>query len=1785
MNLRHTFIVSLLPLLLLLSSSVTFSTSRTLKYRSPPISKSGKLVGKVEVYDDEEPIDIIYDFCIINNLEARIKQGILNHACSEVECKRQKALLFSYDIKDENNQVVGTLTILDGDLPVNEINRFSRKLNLPYLSAKQLYNMACASERIQLAKLCKPNIDKLEVYVMDIPVDGVSQGEVVILEGQEPADVVYQFCRDRNLNSNIRQTIIKDACNREYITCTRENIVMFESGPIVVDGRVVGSITLTETTGEPIDYIHNFCIKNQLNVNIRNKIFEAACNSEKSSPIINCSRSVPAIYRNHIEVDGVSLGEFLVLEGEEPVDAVFKFYKLKHRLGPSVRRNLLNDICSKVKCTRNRAILYQSGPINVDGRLLKSFDVYENEQPADVAYIYSRHISPTLSRNIEDQLIKTACETIDINCTRTRALLVSKTVRIPGNCPTEEQIKRDLNSTYNEGISHEPCQPCIKPYNKDILILDGEEPVDQVNRFVVKYNLTNSSSKQHMWRNAILREVCNNHGLNSNSIFKIVCTRTRPLVYQTTVQHGESNQQTSELTILEDEIPSQIIYSFASKHGLPFTTIEILMKNICSPPLGKGPLTNCGNSSSRYQNIVFQQPIQIDNRTIETPLTLRDDTREPADVVDEYCLKHKIKSDMRDNIIKKVCSSGQVVCSRLKPVIYRWPFINFTTGEVYGEVEILQGDEVVDKVHLYLLKLNHPLINRTKMEKYVVQSACKTIEKRYGEKCKRYTALYYENQVSLDNRTPDEPMRIWGNDIEPVDQIYQYCRKYQLNRDIQTAILNDACRPHLYPGIRCTRAEALVYTKTLSVKITKNCSVLFNATTNKTEITPITDSAEKDQYEVFKSGKGNWDENERWRRKNVSEITTMEPRTIEVYQTMQVADVMEVFRRNYNDTINYTVRNQLIIDACHDSRIVQSWDTQCTRYIPRLIEQPLHLPASMGSQFVGVLSIFEPGIHNWTDYGVDQVENVNEIADQILAFSRKSGLPNNIRRNLIHNMCDERIELRIQATNKSMCNRRYSLLMNSSITLDGDHDGIKSGTLLGPIEIWGHLEPADQIDRWTYSHGYSYEVRDALVSGVCKNPLIQPDCTRTIVSHWSVNVAGQLVEFLEGQEATDLLYQAFRQSGQMQWQRYRVLDIACSQPRMICERKGRALLGSNNIRVNESDNGLQKLVLWELGSNQIQMIDMVYQFGIDNNMSYRQRWQLARSLCGKYGGHCSRSVAIVGWIPVNRDENITCPKSIYDRPYDNNDLLKLLFKHQKELAKKFRDKLNKYDWKGRDKNRIKFVSHSIKWINKHVLFDWNRTSIFEGSIHANESFPIPWLIVDFDRYIAVPYMVSLGWIPIILVTIGRGIKILEPQNHDDKIAHENVEIDSTKNQRRKRKKVPKISQKKSRRGRNRTKTPIRITAYVDSKDGSDDENEDNQDNQENQKNQKTKNFILCFGQCCVRCCHKCCCCSCIICNYTCRKYICSTACCKKYDRSRIRPSIVSTIICSLLCYGHFYLVSHVYTDVLHGFFILSPHVEASKYFDTNAGNYMGDLIVLENQAPIDALYEFASSFGTYGEKYLNTPILRRPRYWDLFRQLCEENRNLDCSRRIPREEMLQDISVNQHGYKLSLSYLRPLDPTSCKNTTIGSIRTTTCVQESATNFCNLLDPEPPGCLEMFVREIIKGLTHYENILRWDGKQQYRAIEMTRDVSNGTIRQRVRDLTRKYAIPCMKGPHEFGHPYNFKEAWKRVHKVDKIIGMIDDPDERDFYDQPCRVIFGAMCARTKPSGDMLIEQMN
>ena len=125
-------LIQVLPLLLLLLlTSKSTVDGRTVKYKSPPITAGGKVIGVLEVYTDEEPIDAIFDFCAAHHLGDHVKQGILEHACGSTTCTRKRAVLFTYAIHDSNNKVAGTLTILEGDSPAAAINALAQQHNLP----------------------------------------------------------------------------------------------------------------------------------------------------------------------------------------------------------------------------------------------------------------------------------------------------------------------------------------------------------------------------------------------------------------------------------------------------------------------------------------------------------------------------------------------------------------------------------------------------------------------------------------------------------------------------------------------------------------------------------------------------------------------------------------------------------------------------------------------------------------------------------------------------------------------------------------------------------------------------------------------------------------------------------------------------------------------------------------------------------------------------------------------------------------------------------------------------------------------------------------------------------------------------------------------------------------------------------------------------------------------------------------------------------------------------------------------------------------------------------------------------------------------------------------------------------------------------------------------------------------------------------------------------------------------------------------------------------------------
>ena len=272
-------------------------------------------------------------------------------------------------------------------------------------------------------------------------------------------------------------------------------------------------------------------------------------------------------------------------------------------------------------------------------------------------------------------------------------------------------------------------------------------------------------------------------------------------------------------------------------------------------------------------------------------------------------------------------------------------------------------------------------------------------------------------------------------------------------------------------------------------------------------------------------------------------------------------------------------------------------------------------------------------------------------------------------------------------------------------------------------------------------------------------------------------------------------------------------------------------------------------------------------------------------------------------------------------------------------------------------------------------------------------------------------------------------------------------------------------------------------------------------------------------------------------------------------------SNVQILFCILAAIGWYHLSKNMGPDLERGFFVESSAIEAAEYYSKN---YIGDILLLEDQEPVDAVYEFVAQFGTHGEKHLNPLILRSPRQQYLLEQLCEDSavKALCGKRSYAREQMLENFAINQWGLPFKMRYLRPENESAClPRTDIGEDVTSCHVAESK-KFCARLAPEPPNCVAMIAQNLVTAIDAYE-AKRFDGKDLYRAVGVLKDASNETIYKKIQAMKLEWAMPCFKGPTRFLMP----EVDQIMHVLGKAWETFKDPDEREFYDQPCRIVFG------------------
>ena len=382
-------------------------------FTSPVATEAGAVAGTLRILEGEEPADVIYRFVKAHGLAEGYRTFLMNHACNQVTCTRLEAEVYSQAITTDGVAVVGTVRILEGEEPADVVYAFCKKHGLLETNVRNGV-MVDACGKIPCARA--------EATVFASPVaseTGAALGVLSILEGQEPADVVYAFCRKHSLGDHYREGLMKAACAQT--ACTRRDAVVYTS-PVAASetGQLVGTLVIMEKE-EPADVIYTFCEERKLGEEYRTGLMQAACAKT------TCTRLEATVYSRPVaDGDGATVGTVRILEGEEPADAVYEFCT-KHALGSEYRHALMVDACGKVTCTREKATVYSRVFKTEEGKE-GTVAVMEGEEPADVVYRYCKSLG--LPEGFQSSILEAVCGGMPATqpCTRRTAKLYSKRV-------------------------------------------------------------------------------------------------------------------------------------------------------------------------------------------------------------------------------------------------------------------------------------------------------------------------------------------------------------------------------------------------------------------------------------------------------------------------------------------------------------------------------------------------------------------------------------------------------------------------------------------------------------------------------------------------------------------------------------------------------------------------------------------------------------------------------------------------------------------------------------------------------------------------------------------------------------------------------------------------------------------------------------------------------------------------------------------------------------------------------------------------------------------------------------------------------------------------------------------------------------------------------------------------------------------------------------------------------------------------------------------------------------
>ena len=449
--------------------------------------------------------------------------------------------------------------------------------------------------------------------------------DVVVREGEEPADAVFRQMRPHNVDREGRRAILDEIRKEGAVPISREHALVL-SQPLDVEGRNATSITfeMYDDGTEPVDALYDFARAHGLVETHYGGIVEALL--PRLCDLLLCSRDRARIWHGDIAADGgTGVGRLVILDGDEAADTVDSFVAaIAEDVGDraAFRRNLLGVICESIACARRVPVVYRKRVNDEFGNSAGAVEVLEGEEVADAA---ARFLRTTEVRGLDEVSLKNflfrqACDNERVSCTRSEGVVYSEMMRFEDG---------DMGTIR-------------------LTVFDTDEPADRV----FKWCRDNGISLAYM--SGVLDRVCDAR--------MVVCKR-RQAVYFSMAVSGPDGSSIGALQLMLGNEPVDDVYQFFASNGLFSKGWDFhgFVRQICDKPD-----VDCRRHKAvKY----YDNDFAMGNVTMGNLVIWED--QEVVDVL--FNLRRHYNLTLEDQVDKQneICKKPEVHCERLLAVVHR----------------------------------------------------------------------------------------------------------------------------------------------------------------------------------------------------------------------------------------------------------------------------------------------------------------------------------------------------------------------------------------------------------------------------------------------------------------------------------------------------------------------------------------------------------------------------------------------------------------------------------------------------------------------------------------------------------------------------------------------------------------------------------------------------------------------------------------------------------------------------------------------------------------------------------------------------------------------------------------------------------------------------------------------------------------------------------------------------------------------------------------------------------